>query len=207
MESFEDGSLKETKATKNDLRKMISYSDNQASTRMIDLLTFEKIEKALTDPKYELYCPQLGGGIWVGKRYASAGRRYPEPMKGLSHAANVTQICRFYYLLVRGQLVNEKRSKEMLSLMADPDLHHKFVNSLERIAPLAKIYRKSGSWRTYHSDSALIWGKNGRQYILTALVNDPKGEGIMRQLVYSVDELLHSDKLYTAPQKIARSGD
>lgn len=195
MQAFEDGSLKETEEIKNDLHLMISKSDNYASTRMIDRLSFEKIEAVLTDPQYQLYDQKKGGGLWVGKRYASQGKRYPEPLKGLSHAANVMQICRFYYMMARGILVSEDRSKQMLEIMVDPALHHKFVNTLDIIAPLARIYRKSGSWRTYHSDSALVWGPNGRQYILTALVDDPSGESIMRQMVKEVESVLNSEAL------------
>ncbi len=193
VQAFEDGTLEETKEIKKDLRLMISYSDNRASTRMIDRLTFEKIESVLRDSQHELYDEERGGGLWVGKRYASQGRRYPEPMKGLSHAATVRQICRFYYLMHKGQLVNEQRSAQMKDIMVNPDLRHKFVNTLAMIAPQAKLYRKSGSWRTYHSDSVLVLGPK-RKYILAALVDDPGGESIMRKLVNEVDYLLQPTK-------------
>jgi beta-lactamase class A len=78
----------------------------------------------------------------------------------------------------------------MLDIMSDPELHHKFVNSLEKIAPKAKLYRKSGSWQNFHSDSILVWGPDGRKYILVALVEDPEGEKIIRELVYMVEEIL-----------------
>lgn len=39
MDAFEKGELKETPTIKNDMRLMISKSNNQASTRMIDRLT------------------------------------------------------------------------------------------------------------------------------------------------------------------------
>lgn len=193
VQSFEDESLEETPTVKKDLRLMISKSDNRASTRMIDRLGFEKIEAVLRDGHYQLYDEQKGGGLWVGKRYASQGRRYPEPMKGLSHAATVRQICRFYYLMYKGELVNETRSKQMLEIMSNPDLKHKFVNTLSTIAPQAKLYRKSGSWRTYHSDSVLVLGPK-RKYILTALVDDPSGESIMRKLVNDVEIVLRAQK-------------
>ena len=162
MDALEKGELKETKEILADLRLMIARSDNQASTRMIDRLGYEKIESVLTDPRYELYDEQYGGGLWVGKRYAHEGQRYPDPLKGLSHAATVSQVCRFYYLLVYGQLVSYERSKQMLQIMGEPELHHKFVNTLDKIAPDAKLYRKSGSWRNFHSDSILVWGPEGR---------------------------------------------
>jgi len=170
---------------------MISKSDNSASTRMIDRIGYEKIEAVMTDPKYEFYDEDYGGGLWVGKRYGGGGDTNREPLKNLSHAATVSQVCRFYYLLAHGKLVNEKRSKQMLAIMEDPELHHKFVNSLDQIAPNAKLYRKSGSWKTYHSDSVLVWGVDpNRRYILVALVDDPNGEQIIRNLVYSVENII-----------------
>jgi beta-lactamase class A len=193
MDAIEKGEMRESEEIKRDMNKMIRISDNNAATRLIDKLGFEKIESVLTDPKYEFYDEEYGGGLWVGKRYAKSGNRYPDPIKGLSHAATVSQVCRYYYLLSFGKLVSFKRSKQMLDILLDPHLHHKFVNSIEKIAPNAKIFRKSGTWKNWHSDSMIVWGKNWRKYILVALVEDPKGETILRNLVYKIEELLNKD--------------
>ncbi len=191
MDAMEKGELKETEEIRQDLQAMICYSNNQASTRMIDRLGYSKIEETLTNPRYELYDEDFGGGLWVGKRYAASGERYPDPIKGLSHAATTSQVCRFYYLLAMGQLVSYERSAQMLEIMDDPALHHKFVNTLDQIAPEADVYRKSGSWKTFHADSVLVWGKNPkRRYILVALTDDPDGEQIIRKLVREVEKTL-----------------
>ena len=79
----------------------------------------------------------------------------------------------------------------MLDILEDPELHHKFVNTLDQIAPNARLFRKSGSWRTYHSDSILVWGKDSnRRYILVALVDDANGEQIIRDLVKPIEKVL-----------------
>ncbi len=194
MQAIEDGDLELTDEVSNDLRIMISRSDNNASTRMIDRLGYKKINEVLTDPRYQLYDEDHGGGLWVGKRYASGGPRNPDPMLGLSHAATVDQICRFYYMLSFGNLVSFQKSEEMLDIMADPELHHKFVNSIEKLAPGAKLYRKSGTWQNYHSDSILVWDDGFRKYILAALVEAPNGEAILRNLVPVVEDVLKSSK-------------
>ena len=191
-QALENGSLESSEQVLYDMREMISQSDNQSATRLIDQLGFVKIESTLTDPKYELYDPEYGGGLWVGKRYAKKGMRYPDPIMGLSHGASVTQVCRFYYLLAMGKLVSRERSTQMLSMLADPELHHKFVNSLDHLAPKAKLYRKSGTWRNWHSDSILVWGPVWRRYILVALIEDPKGETILRELVPTVENVLQT---------------
>ncbi len=189
MDALEKGELEETEDLKNDMHLMIARSDNAASTRTMDKLGFEKIESVLINPKYLLYDEEKGGGLWVGKRYAKTGRRRPEPIKGISHAATATQVCRFYYLLIYGQLVSFDRSAQMLAIMEDPELHHKFVNSIEKVAPKAKLFRKSGSWQNFHADSILVWGPD-RKYILVALTEDPDGEKILRDLALKVDQVL-----------------
>ena len=191
MDAIDKGELIETSEVKKDMRLMISKSDNAASTRMIDRIGYAKIEAVMTDPKYAFYDEHNGGGLWVGKRYGGGGDTNREPLKQLSHAASVNQVCRFYYLLANGKLVNEKRSKQMLGIMENPELHHKFVNTLDVIAPSARLFRKSGSWKTYHSDSILVWGKDpNRRYILVALVDDPDGEQIIRNLVKPIEKVL-----------------
>lgn len=191
MDAIEKKELPESSEIRRDMRLMISKSDNQASTRLIDRLGYEKIESVMTDPKYALYDAAKGGGIWVGKRYGSGGGTNREPLKNLSHAATASQVCRFYYLMAYGKLINKRRSGQMLQIMEKPELHHKFVNTLTLIAPAARIFRKSGTWRTYHSDSALVWGKSrDRRYILVVLIDDPEGERISRELVSPMEAVL-----------------
>lgn len=191
MDAIEKGELKETTEVKKDMRLMISKSDNAASTRMIDRVGYEQLEAVMTNPKYEFYDEDKGGGLWVGKRYGGGGDTNREPLKNLSHAATVTQVCRYYYLLANGKLVNEKRSKQMLDIMENSELHHKFVNTLDQIAPNARLFRKSGSWRTFHSDSVLVWGEDpDRRYILVALIDDADGEQIIRSLVKPIEKAL-----------------
>ena len=193
MDAIEKGELEETEAVKSDMKLMISRSNNQATTRMIDLVGFKKIEEVLTCKEYAFYDKKYNGGLWVGKRYAKGGDTNREPLKNLSHAATVSQVCRFYYLLAQGKLVSEARSKQMLDIMENPALHHKFVNTLDAVAPKARLFRKSGSWSTFHSDSILVWGPK-RRYILVALVNDDNGEQIIRKLVHSAEKALKITK-------------
>jgi beta-lactamase class A len=190
-DALEKGELKETEEIRADMRLMIAKSNNEATTRMIDRVGFEKIEEVMTDPRYAFYDEEYGGGLWVGKRYAQSGERHGDPLKNISHGASATQVCRYYYLLAYGKLINYDRSKEMLGYLGNPELHHKFVNTMDRVAPAAKVFRKSGSWRDYHSDSALVWGPNGRRYILVALAQDAEGENLMRNLMLEVDRKLN----------------
>jgi beta-lactamase class A len=200
-DAIEKGELKDSKEIQIDMKLMISKSDNAATTRMIDLIGYEKIEEVMRSPENNLYDEETGGGLWVGKRYGSGGDTNREPLKNLSHAATTKQVCSFYYQLVMGQLINEERSKEMLEIMKDPALHHKFVNTLDEIAPNADIYRKSGSWKSYHSDSALVWGPK-RRYIIVALIDNNSGEEIIRDLVVPLERVMKKARSLEKQQKI-----
>ena len=91
--------------------------------------------------------------------------------------------------MFKGMLVCEDRSEQMMDLMANTGLHHKFVNTLDKVAPEATVYRKSGSWSNFHSDSVMVIGPK-RKYILVGLAEDAGGEQIMRNLVHAVEEVL-----------------
>lgn len=194
MDAVEDGCLNYDANLKKDMRRMIAKSNNAATTRVIERLGYDKIASVMQDERYNLYNISNGGGLWVGKKYAKSGRKKPDPLKGLSHAATVEQVCRFYTMLAYGELVNPYYNQEMMNYLIDPEINHKFVRSLNKIAPDADVYRKSGSWRNYHSDSALVMGENGRQYILTVLVEDNAGSKICSDFVYHTEKILGLDK-------------
>lgn len=190
MDAIHNGELQDSDALRNDMRLMISKSSNSAATRLIDSVGFEQIENTMRHINYNFYDEEYGGGLWVGKRYASSGKRYPDPLKGISHAATVSMVCSFYYKLAFGKLIDEQRSAEMLEILKDPALTHKFVNTLHRIAPNATIYRKSGTWKIYHADSVLVWGSD-RRYIIVALIEDSNGGSIMKKLVEPIEDVFN----------------
>lgn len=188
--SFEDGSLAETDAIHDDLGAMIRVSSNSAATRLIDAVGLKKIQAVLKDPRNGLYDEKRGGGLWVGKRYASSGIRVGDPMHNISHGATATQVSRFFYLLHSGRLISPQRSAQMLENLVDPHLHHKFVSQIEARAPNAKVYRKSGTWKQFHADVVMVEGTHWRDYILVGLVESQNGETILRHVLPAVEEII-----------------
>jgi beta-lactamase class A len=188
--SFDDGSLEETEEIHADLADMIRVSSNAAATRLIDKVGMKKIQTILQDPKYGFYDEKRGGGLWLGKRYASSGPRVGDPMNNISHGATATQVCRFFYLIAEGRLINAERSAQMLEDLSDPHLHHKFVSQVEKRAPGAKMFRKSGTWKQWHSDAIMVRGTKWRDYILVALVESDNGEAVIRAVLPAMEELI-----------------
>jgi beta-lactamase class A len=188
--SFEDTSLPETPAVHEDLGNMIRVSSNSAATRLIEQVGMKKIQTVLKDPRFGFYDEKHGGGLWVGKRYASGGPRIGDPMYNISHGATATQVCRFFYLLASGRLINETRSQQMMNDLSDPHLHHKFVSQIEVRDPKARLFRKSGTWKQWHSDAIMVQGTAWRDYILVGLIESDHGETILRQVLPAVEDLI-----------------
>ncbi|MEM9057907.1 MAG: serine hydrolase, partial [Pseudomonadota bacterium] len=67
--------------------------------------------------------------------------------------------------------------------------NHKFVSGMAKVDPDARLYRKSGTWRTYHSDSAII-EHDDKRYILVALANDANGGKWLEKIVVEMDRLV-----------------
>jgi beta-lactamase class A len=189
FQGFEDGSLKDTPEVHRDLIEMIRRSDNLAASRMIGRIGLRKIEALASDRRYRFYEPKKGG-IWLGGTYAHGGDKNPEPITALSHTATAYQLCRFYYLLAYGRLISPERSRQMLKILAFPDLPGMFVSVLEKEVPPNYLYRKSGEVRGFHADSILVWDAGWRRYILVAMVEDAGGEKIVRDLVPVAEAVL-----------------
>lgn len=172
-----------------ELTQMIRVSSNTAASRALQRVGMDNLARILQSDRYRLYDPALNGGLWVGKAYGPSPAVRRDPLHKLSHGATAYQVARFYYLLETGQLVSAQASRQMKEILGSPGIHHKFVAGLEQRFPDARIYRKSGSWRTFHADSALV-ERAGRRYIAVGLANDPRGGEWMRELIVALDGIV-----------------
>ena len=171
------------------LKLMIRNSSNAAATEILHRVGMEYLAGLLQSPRYRLYDPGKNGGLWVGKDYAKAPAWKRDPLHNLSHGATALQVARFYYLLETGQLVSPEISRLMKSILADPAIEHKFVKGLKEIQPDSEIYRKSGTWGPYHSDSAIV-EHHGRRYIAVALAKSASGERWLQKLIVALDDII-----------------
>lgn len=171
------------------MKLMIRNSSNEAATEILQRVGKAYLAELLQSPRYRLYDPQKNGGLWVGKDYAKATAWKRDPLHDLSHGATAYQVARFYYLLETGQLVSPEFSRLMKSILADPAIDHKFVKGLKGIQPDSEIYRKSGTWGPYHSDSAIV-EHHGRRYIAVALANSTQGERWLQKLIVALDDII-----------------
>ncbi len=192
--AIDEGSLQLDAALEQDLQQMVRYSCNECTNRVIERVGRQSLVALTRSPRFRFYDEQRGGGLWLGKEYGSAPAWQRDPLHGLSHGATTFQAARFYCGLQRGTLVSEPQNTLMLESLARPGIAHKFVLGLEPLDGL-ELFRKSGTWRSFHSDSALVRTPEGAVYVLVGLTdNDRGGEWLVRlaeplhQLVLAQDQ-------------------
>ncbi len=185
---IEQGKLELDDALEADLIAMTRKSSNPAATRVLDLVGREELLRVLESPRYLLYDRRYGGGLWVGKAYAKAGAYRRDPLNQISHGITAIQGARFFFLLETNRLVGPELTQKMKQILANPALNHKFVKGL-KARPGAKLYRKSGTWKQYHADGALVeYGDH--KYIIVGLAVDSKGGQWLEELAAPLHDLV-----------------
>lgn len=188
IKSVNEGKLEWTHEYEERLSNMIRASSNTDASWGAEMAGLDGIEHTMRDPDYCLYDNQ-NGGLWVGRQYGPRGGTNRDPLQNLSHAATARQTARFYTMLDEGLLVSKHWSFRMLGLMSPPAHHHKFVGGLNDTPGVTFLARKSGTWRNWHSDSALIQ-HHGRRYVAVGISETSRGEKIMQQLIKVMDDIV-----------------
>jgi len=189
FERVSNGEMTLDAQTREKLAHMIRNSSNRAATEMLNRVGKAYLADLLQSSRYRLYDPEKNGGLWVGKEYSKAGAWKRDPLHNLSHGATALQVARFYYMLQTGRLVSPELSRQMKAILANPAIEHKFVKGLKSVHPDSRIYRKSGTWKQYHSDSAII-EHDGRRYIAVALAKNRRGGKWLSDLIVAMDDLI-----------------
>ena len=184
---IDEGRLELNSSLQTNIDNMIRYSCNACATRVLAEVGREELIDILQSPRFNFYDQNDNGGLWVGKDYGPSSAYQRDPLLNLSHGATAFQAARFYYKLNNGTLVSPEQSRMMLEMLSKSGISHKFVKGL-RAHPELEIYRKSGTWKTYHADSALV-RTDGLAYIIVALAHNPKGTVWLEELAGPLHEL------------------
>jgi len=189
---IESGNLQETDELNQHLTKMIRNSSNASASHVLSLVGGERVLEIIQSPQFALYDKTHNGGLWVGKPYSKGTAFHRDPLYNLSHGATAIQVARLYYLLETRQLLSPEFTAKMKEILSKPAINHKFVKGLENISEIA-IYRKSGSWKNFHADSALIEFKE-HKYIIVGLSDSSSGGKWMVQLAQPIHEMVINEK-------------
>lgn len=189
---IESGNLQESDELYEHMVKMIRYSDNKSASYVLSLVGGKRIIEIIQDPHFALYDAEHNGGLWLGKAYSKGSAYQRDPLYNLSHGATAIQAARFYYLLETNQLLSPEYSQKMKAILSKPGIKHKFVKGLSSI-PGINIYRKSGSWKNYHADSALV-EYEAYKYIVIGLSDASSGGKWMEKLAQPIHNLVTGEK-------------
>lgn len=170
------------------LSKMVTISDNEYATWGAKLVGLRYIADVVLDSRYCLYEPGTGG-LWVGRAFEKGGETLRDPLKSISHGASTRQTARFYVMLDAERLVTPHASRRMLALMAPPEYEHKFVKALRPRHRARFVARKSGTWKNFHADSAIVQ-HGARRYVLVALVEHEDGESWLQDVARIADDVI-----------------
>ncbi|MDX1376440.1 MAG: serine hydrolase [Burkholderiales bacterium] len=170
------------------MTNMIRYSSNEDATRVLHWVGGERLIDILQSPRFRFYDVRGGGGLWVGKAYGKDAAYHRDPVAQLSHGATAYQVARFYTLLATDKLLSHPLNALMKETLSNPGIHHKFVKGLEG-KPGARIYRKSGTWRDYHADSALVEAGRHR-YVLVGIAQHRDGGQWLVKLAAPLHDLV-----------------
>jgi len=196
--AIEEGKLTLDDQLHEELVNMIRYSCNACATRVLELVGRENLITLLQSPEYDFYDANGEGGLWVGKDYAAGTAYHRDPLNNLSHGATAFQVARFYYRLNSGTLVSPEYTELMMEALSNPGIHHKFVEGLQD-TPGIRFFRKSGTWKDYHADSALI-RHNDQTYIIVGLAHNRNGGKWLTQLAGPLNDMVVAGP---APKKVA----
>lgn len=189
--AIEEGQLLPDPALEKDIQDMIRYSCNDCANRVLREVGHDQLLEVLQRPHYAFYDPQRGGGIWVGKEYGPTPAYHRDPLHNLSHGATVFEVSRFYCALQRNELVSPEQDRMMREALSKPGIRHKFVKALSNHSGL-EIFRKSGTWKTFHADSALVQFRD-QTYIMVGLANDENGGQWLAQLASPLNDLVKTE--------------
>jgi beta-lactamase class A len=172
------------------MTNMIRYSSNEDATRVLGWVGGERLLEILQSERYKFYDPAAGGGLWVGKAYGKDAAYRRDPLRNLSHGASAFQVARLYYLLASNVLLSDRLNELMMETLSKPGIHHKFVRGLESI-PGVRIFRKSGTWKDFHADSALV-EQGDKRYILVGIAQHAEAGDWLTRLAAPLHELVTS---------------
>lgn len=166
---------------------MIRRSSNTAATQVLQRVGIERVAEILQSERYRFYDPKYGGGLWVGRGYGGGKSWKRDPINGISHGASAMQVARLYYMLLTDRLGSPVAKQHMLDILSDPGINHKFVEGLADENTDAEIFRKSGTWKNFHADSAIVIDKD-YQYISVAILEHEDGGEILEKGIGLIDD-------------------
>jgi beta-lactamase class A len=182
------GELELNSEVMGELNRMIRNSSNKDATSVLNRVGVEDLAAILQSPQLRLYDPEHNGGLWVGRPYGKGPAWKRDPLHQLSHGATAMQAARLYYLIITEQAVTHEHHQMIAEIFSKPAIQHKFVKGLRGKSD-AEVFRKSGTWKQFHSDSGIVT-RPDMEYIVVVLADHEAGGEALVELIEAIDDLM-----------------
>jgi beta-lactamase class A len=180
------------------MTNMIRFSSNEDATRVLRWVGIDRLAEILQSARFGFYDVAGAGGLWVGKTYGPEPAARRDPLQNLSHGATAYQTARLYWMLANDQLLSPAMNVLMKQALSNPGIQHKFVRGLAA-RPGVEIYRKSGTWKNTHADSALV-ESHGKRLILVGIAEHADGGEWLARLAVPLHDLIVPQALESTAQ-------
>ena len=84
--------------------------------------------------------------------------------------------------------VTPEHHQMIAEIFSKPAIQHKFVKGM-RDQPDAEVFRKSGTWKQFHSDSGIVT-RPDMEYIVVVLADHEGGGEALVELIVAIDKLM-----------------
>lgn len=156
--------------------RMITLSSNMATNLLIELVNAKNVTQTMRD---------LGAMDIRVLRGVEDNKAYE---KGLNNMVTAFDLMLIYENLAKGKVVSDGASEAMIRILLD----QRFNEVIPGLLPKnVKVAHKTGSFKTVHHDSGIIFLPDGRKYVLVLLSKNLEDDNGAVKMMAGVSRLVY----------------
>ncbi|MBS1599557.1 MAG: serine hydrolase [Bacteroidetes bacterium] len=186
LDSADDGEtdlykhIGEKQSISNLAYRMITLSSNLSTNLLIELVNAKNVTQTMRDMGAKDI--QVLRGVEDNKAYE----------KGLNNMVTAFDLMIIYEALATGKAVNDGASEAMIRILLDQKFNEVIPG---RLPKNVKVAHKTGSFKTVHHDSGIVFLPNGKKYVLVLLSKNLEDDDAAVKMMAGVSEVVYEYEL------------
>jgi len=156
--------------------RMITLSSNLSTNLLVALVNAKNVTQTMRDMGAKDI--QVLRGVEDNKAYE----------KGLNNMVTAYDLMLVYENLAKGKVVSDGASAAMIKILLDQHFNEIIPANLPSTI---KVAHKTGSFKTVHHDSGIVFLPDGRKYVLVILSKNLENDDAAVKTMASVSELIY----------------
>jgi beta-lactamase class A len=156
--------------------RMITLSSNLSTNLLIALVNAKHVTQTMRDMGAKDI--QVLRGVEDNKAYE----------KGMNNMVTAFDLMLVYENLATGKAVNDGASEAMIKILLDQKFNEVIPGKLP---PTVKVAHKTGSFKTVHHDSGIVFLPDGRKYVLVILSKNLEDDDAAVKEMASVSQVIY----------------